>query len=175
MRLTVIQDTREQTPLRMPANVRLWQGREPVVAKVNVEEKLLVGGDYAIKGWEALARVERKGSLEELWTNLFDKTDSHRFQRSLDKMQTNSRHSALFLDFPVQYDTLINGEPAEEVIQRVFEISASRSLPVLWVPPGRTPKTVTNSGDVLVRWLFGTCFVAIREMQTAPAVGASRE
>lgn len=171
MHLTVIQDTREQTPLRMPPNVRLWQGRELVVAKVDVAEEKLVGGDYALKGWDELARVERKGSLGELWTNLFTR-DSFRFQKSLDNLQKNARQAALFLDFPVSYGTLVNGQSAEEVVQRVFELSVARALPLLWVPPGTTVATSRRSGDILVKWLWGACFTEIRAMQKAPAIGA---
>lgn len=85
---TIIRDTREQTP---------WEFHyEHTVAE---EIGTLKTGDYAIKGLEDKLVIERKGSVEEIASNLG--RDYARFARELHRMDQYP-HSFIICEFPLQ-------------------------------------------------------------------------
>ena len=69
--ITVIQDTREQTPYSFK--------------DMQVEVRSISTGDYAIKGFERYFRIERKQDVDELIGNLT--TGRDRFFRELDRLR----------------------------------------------------------------------------------------
>lgn len=77
----VIVDSREQQPLNFTAE--------------DMETAALKTGDYTIKGLEHVLCVERKGSLTELYGNIFDE----RFERELVRMQ-EFPEKYIVLEFP---------------------------------------------------------------------------
>ena len=70
-KFSIIQDTREQLPLIFPADECY---SEIIVAKLDT-------GDYAINGLQNLIAIDRKASVSELATNVFEKRFKDVIQR----------------------------------------------------------------------------------------------
>ena len=94
MILKVYQDTREKRPLMFPETIELG-GR---LYTVEVIKKELVTGDYLLDPEAPAAMIERKGSIDELYQNLFTK-DRARFFRSLERIKDSPAVCYLLLDF----------------------------------------------------------------------------
>jgi hypothetical protein len=84
--LTVIQDSREQTPLVFPDHIKvhLRRSKTPTLIKITTEVDTLPAGDYTIKGFDNVVLVETKRSARELHDNLLTadfRRTSHAFER----------------------------------------------------------------------------------------------
>ncbi len=102
--LTILVDSREQRPLPIPASTpkpRDSKNYRPFAGRVLIKTKpaCMEHGDYAIKGFEHACLVERKGSLEEIWANLFT-GDWARQQKAFRGMVAVTKNPILLLDFP---------------------------------------------------------------------------
>lgn len=67
-KLTVLVDTREQTPITFPANLT-WSRFHPPIP-ITCKRSTLSAGDYTIEEHPSFFGVERKGSADELSHNL---------------------------------------------------------------------------------------------------------
>jgi ERCC4-type nuclease len=99
--ITVLVDTRENIPAVFPDTLRVWQRTlttpKPVLYRVHVEKVKLDAGDYALKGREHAVLIERKGSAQELYSNLIG-PDRARAFRAFDKLARSTRCPILLLD-----------------------------------------------------------------------------
>jgi len=84
--LTIIQDSREQTPLVFPPHIKVYlrRSKTPTLIKITTEVDMLPAGDYTIKGFDNVVLVETKRSARELHDNLLTadyRRASHAFER----------------------------------------------------------------------------------------------
>ena len=90
---TVLVDTREQTPLQIPAHMPILDpnkcpsNRVSLTIKLSTQSHKLDTGDYALLGYEKICLVERKGSIQEITKNCLNATDRKRFIASLDRLR----------------------------------------------------------------------------------------
>ncbi|KKN23746.1 hypothetical protein LCGC14_0901800 [marine sediment metagenome] len=151
--LPVIMDTREKKPESFPGiltwNPMTGPGKNLIIEPVR--EKLITG-DYAVRGFHNLAAVEKKGSIEELYSCVLGKNWSM-FTRQLDRL-AELPYAMLLLTMPLH--TLTCPGPyspkPDRMMDRFFRMTAVRRLPVYFVPPGRNP---TRTGSWIIRWLLG--------------------
>lgn len=100
--ITVLRDSREQKKLMFPPSITVFNpntGRSQV-HKVKCSKATLESGDYAIKGFQHITAVERKGSIDELKDNLSVR-DFKRFSTAFARFITSTKHPILFLDLPL--------------------------------------------------------------------------
>ena len=81
--MTIIQDTREQKP---------WTFDKAIAVEVGTLET----GDYTLKGFEHLIRVERKGSVDEIANNLVK--EFARFEKEMIRM-LDYKHRHIVCEF----------------------------------------------------------------------------
>ena len=150
--LTVLQDSREQMPLRFPANVLFrWRGHSKAW-KVQVRVATLHAGDYTFDTLQRVVAVERKGSARELHRNLCT-ADRKRFLQALERLVSQATHPCLFLDMTVReaFAPTQHLEHPSWALDSLFVECARLKLPVLWVPPSRN---LWRSGEVLLKWML---------------------
>lgn len=87
---TVIIDTRERKPLDFSSAERC---QATIFRKIDT-------GDYTLEGYEDLLCIERKGSVNEITTNIIEK----RFYAELERMRT-FKYKFIVCEFPL-YDVL---------------------------------------------------------------------
>ena len=139
-KVTVIVDTREQYPVRFPANVRIadpsCSGKGRLVGVTTVRRKM-DAGDYCLEGWEECCAIERKGSPLELYKNLFDRKDKLRCGRAFTRLVTQVDHPYLMLESGPK-DILTGHLPydvdPELLLSKVTQLVASYGLGLLWMP-----------------------------------------
>lgn len=101
---TIYIDTREQTPLQFPAHLpilnpnKLPTDRVSTTIHLSTVSSKLATGDYALRGFEEICLIERKGSIREIAKNCLDPTDRKRFIKALDRLQSACMHPYLMLE-----------------------------------------------------------------------------
>lgn len=96
--VTVIVDAAEKRPLLFPETIVITDmGGRPEVLKILTETKALETGDYVLKGFENVAIVERKGSIDEVASNMLSK-DRLRELRKWDRLATQCKMPAILLE-----------------------------------------------------------------------------
>lgn len=151
-RLRVAVDTAEKKPWPFPKSLCF---RDTSI-RVEVERVPLYAGDYQIAlGGQSHTEstiVERKGSISELYKNVFT-ADRRRFLAALDKLVSSTKRPVIALNFKVTQvftPTPLVREP-EKVLDKLYEYAAERGIPIMWLPP--TPIPIHN-GEVLLRWML---------------------
>lgn len=153
-RLTVVVDKREKRPLIFPATMP-WTfgvGHHKITRefKIDVVHENLDSGDYALRGYEHVARIERKGAATELLQNLFTK-DRPRFERSLKRLCDSCTVPILLLDMhPRQFMSDPHVRDPHEVRNELYRLCAWRGLRLHWLYVGN---------DVASRKHLGLCMV----------------
>jgi hypothetical protein len=97
-KLTVLVDTREQTPITFPSNLTYMPGYAPI--PVTCKRATLDAGDYTLAEHPELFGVERKGCLAELVHN-FSRADWPRQRRSLSRLCSMYRYPYLLVEATV--------------------------------------------------------------------------
>lgn len=77
--LEILVDTREKEPLLFPETLRFWSKGKPALLAIRTSKVALPTGDYALKHYEHICLVERKGSVGELCSNLCTKDRTRQF------------------------------------------------------------------------------------------------
>lgn len=153
-KLTILVDKREKRPLKFPP-VMPWtfgSGRHQIsrTFTLDTELTLLDSGDYTLKGYEGITRIERKGAVTELLQNLFTK-DRPRFERSLKRLCDSCTVPILLLEMhPRQFVTDPHVRNPSEVRNELFRLCAWRGLQFHWLWTGN---------DVTSRLNLGLCMV----------------
>jgi hypothetical protein len=97
--LTILQDSREQTPLVFPDHIKvhLRRSKTPTLIKITTEVDTLPAGDYTIKGFDNVVLVETKRSARELRDNLLT-ADYQRASHAFERLQS-AKHPFLVCEF----------------------------------------------------------------------------
>jgi len=95
---TILVDTREQKPLTFPAT---FQVAPATTCVLKTKKQKLDFGDYALEGFETLAAVERKGSIQELLKNFTDPDDGKRQGRALSRLVNGTRFPIFLVETPL--------------------------------------------------------------------------
>lgn len=96
--ITVEVDSREQNPLLFPDHV-MWcpQPYKPTVVRIKTAKVTLPFGDYRIASHPDCCVVERKGSFDELCTNLLS-ADRARFNNAFQRLLDGCRYPTLLVE-----------------------------------------------------------------------------
>lgn len=173
--LTVLVDTREQRPLLFPSSFLYHPSRRAggaVRVLLTWERHTLNAGDYMLKGYGGIVRVERKGSLEELAKNLLSK-DFTRSSAAFRKLAHSCAHPIVLLEeSPV---VLMRPTPYVEnpalVMDTWHRLMAERSVHWIWC--GRCKST--NSRRLLGLQIVRLMFAYVIAHQAAQGVGGAGE
>ena len=169
--LTVLVDDREKNPLRFPATLKWWDGSRSHVLGVRTLRRRMITGDYALQGYEESCLIERKGRLEELYTNFCTVKDASRMHRCLGRLVEACRHPVLLLDIPVA--NALTATQYAPYPPRLWDTMFRRLLrdkiSVLWVPQGRSPQSAARSGELVLRYIWAAAW---NDLVTPPPNGA---
>lgn len=102
-RITVVTDVNEKQGWKFPPSFTYTPAAGtgcPREITVECVVERLLEGDYTVRGWERVVAIERKGSLNELRTNLFT-ADRARFMRAILRLMKSTKHPILGLDIPL--------------------------------------------------------------------------
>lgn len=160
-KVTVLVDTREKKPLLFPSHLKilplveaLKRRSTPQIVTVNVCPHRMVIGDYAVKQYEHLVTVERKGSIGELMHNASG-GDRARFLKAIERLKV-IKHPILFLDcLPTSVfnppPSLADRDPMMAV-DVILGLAAHLNLHLIW--GGRTttsPRVRRRLGEIILR------------------------
>jgi ERCC4-type nuclease len=101
---TILIDEREKKPLRFPAHLPLWDDHSPATAAVKTTVRLhtrttrLLTGDYQLEGYPHTVICERKGSLDELSTNLLTPNGRRKFIAELVRLREECLRPVILLE-----------------------------------------------------------------------------
>lgn len=157
---TVLQDTREQTPIKFPDRLVLWpetaagpyEGK-PVVATIEVVPRKFDTGDYLLEGYESITGIERKKGVDELAQNLLSK-DRHRFMSALGNFLDAVKHPILFIDSPPTKFFEPRGTDQEpgRVLDRLYNTLAIGGVDIIWAGTSSSKLAQRRRiGEVLLR------------------------
>jgi hypothetical protein len=123
--ITIVRDTREQKGWDFPEEEK-QAGKIRVAGTVTAT---LDAGDYTIKGYEDLVRIERKYGFCELFGNMVPKEAELRFEREMEKLR-NIPHKYIIIETSLSDDILglsvpqmRFGMPANRLLKWLMEIS----------------------------------------------------
>jgi hypothetical protein len=123
--ITIIRDTREQKGWDFPAEEK-QAGKIRIAGTI---EQALDAGDYTIKGYEDLIRIERKYGFTELFGNLVPKEVQLRFEREMERLRPIP-HKYIIIETSLSDDILglsipqmKFGPPASRIVKWLMEIS----------------------------------------------------
>jgi hypothetical protein len=150
--LTIEIDSRERKPLLFPGTLKLWVDNEPRLVTVVSKVIKLDAGDYRLAEAPDKCVVERKGSLRELWNNLFDREDSIRQARAFGRLAASSQHPYILVQTaPASWLT-----PTEHVVDperllfRLCHCLKKFGLSLLAVPQTNTSASLRITGTMLL-------------------------
>lgn len=175
----MLHDSQEQKPLLFPsslvwtpptlleANHQRARQLQPRLLKITTKRKALPFGDYAVRGFESVSCVERKGSILELWSNSLA-GDRLRFKRAFVKFLTSTANPILYLDLPPlsvwnlrlpedlrSRENKDHQALAAKVLDRFLATCARHKVWVIWGGQ-RSTKTSTRRriGEIILRALL---------------------
>lgn len=145
---TVIIDTREKHPVHFEIDMPK-SGRLQIASTISGK---LDTGDYTLKGYEDLLRIERKAGFGELFNNLINKDERDRFLREMERL-SKFRYKYLLIESFVNNDILSLGIPqmkftgpsGGKVLRDIFMIEHEY---------GVCPMFVGNAFEKVARYIF---------------------
>jgi ERCC4-type nuclease len=152
--VVLLVDSREKRPLIFPAHVKWFdEKRKPHIVRLEVERATLSEGDYALKGHEDLVLVERKGSAQELWSNLLTK-DLKRTRAAFRRLVDACKHPVLLMDFRFLDMASKNLKP-EGLLPSAFLREVVRlGVHVMFTGSMRALQTRRQLGGFLASWML---------------------
>jgi hypothetical protein len=135
--LTVIRDTREQ---------KGWDfhPEEKVAGKIQVlgtEVGTLEAGDYSLKGYEDIIRIERKMGFRELFGNYSPVANRERFEREMEKLR-HIKYKYIIVESSLSDDLLgmappqvQTGLPCNTVMKWLEELEVEYGISVKYAGP----------------------------------------
>lgn len=164
MTITVQIDKQEKDPLLFPDTL-LWTppNSKVVLSRVKTEVVVLPYGDYRLKSWKTGCVVERKGSLDEVATNLCSAHDKARFWKAWNRFLDHSTHPILFLDWPISRCQLrhfkSSRETTETVMSKLWDLIYrsgfhERNGIVIWGGYNKTVQSRVAAGAELLRLIL---------------------
>jgi len=131
---TILVDTREQMPYTFRSSERC----------AGFETAALPYGDYTIKGRIDLVVVERKNSIEEIYSNLF--TNFERFERELEKMQASKFRYIVVEDY---YSSVFSNRftkiKGSTILDRMLSTSMKFNVPIILAGTREYGHSITRS------------------------------
>lgn len=118
--IIILSDTREQHPFIFENESKVKSGYCTKI--ITTEITTIDAGDYTIKGYEDIVRIERKASLCELMGNMIPIQNKERFERELEKLK-NVKHKYIIVESSLSNEVLQLGIP-----QMRYPVPTSRVL-----------------------------------------------
>ena len=159
--MAVLVDSREKFPLLFPASV-LWYptraARPHYLINIVPETKRMSEGDYAMKGYEDVCLIERKGSLSELSSNLCSK-DYKRAHSAFVRLTKACTHPYLLLEetpagiLPTTYK---HDRPTpDRVVDAFFREVSELKIPLIFAGRARSPGHRRRLGHMVLKIMIG--------------------
>jgi ERCC4-type nuclease len=160
---TLIVDTREQNAL--PLKFADWvpflkpfSHGQTTSIRLHVVEAPLKTGDYAIRGLEHVALVERKGSLRELAKNCLT-SDVARFTHCLERLGGECRYPLLMVEgTPAKLLSDKSIEKPYTALDALQRLLLSYQIPLLLLP-SNSARQRQVTGEYVARWLVNAAIV----------------
>ncbi len=149
-RVTLLVDKQEKRPPLFPSRITVYPQPcmtpaarlKPVDFRVTVKGARLDAGDYTFKSPSGLVGIEKKGSLEELITNVATK-DTPRFSRAIVRFAKAYTFPYLVLNFPLgelwRTSKVFPNRDKGLLMDRIFATSASLGLRLIVVGSKPSP------------------------------------
>lgn len=151
MELTVIRDSREK--LGEGWNFAADDKKGYITKVIGTEIKGLDAGDYSLKEYPELLRIERKAGILELFGNIANKAHLDRFYREMEKLRS-IKYKYIFIEDNLSNDILgmslpqmRYGFPGSNILKTLFDIQIDYGVNFLFVG---------NAGKKTSRYLFET-------------------
>ncbi len=154
--LIVEVDTRERDPFLFPGTVELWVNDRPRIVSVETVRTKLDAGDYRLAEARDQCVIERKGSLREVWSNLFSK-DSSRQLRAFGRLAHSSRSPYLFLQVaPAEWLTPTAYVPSpQRLLARLSRCLDRFGLSLCQVSPSNAAASLRVAGTLALILMAG--------------------
>jgi len=132
-KVVVLVDDREKKPILFPKTIEWFseRGGEGHLIQVVTKKVRLPEGDYALKGYDDVAIIERKGSLEEIAQNMLT-GDYARATSAFQRLVEACEFPYLLIDCPINklFDSPWVEQP-DRAIQALFQFAAEKGLRIL--------------------------------------------
>lgn len=160
--LTVVVDSREKNPLLF-SNSFEWtdQRMKSRIVQVKTEVETVDAGDYYLRGYEDVVRIERKGSIAEVQQNLFG-GDRGRAMRAFKKFQDSCEYPYLLID-----ESVVGMNRKSRYCKRpkmvqdfLYRELAVRRIGLLWLPQLTSVSGKKIVTDSLLRIMWAHCCTA---------------
>ena len=155
--LTVVVDSREKKALVFPKSVMVYDslcGRPRRLLVSTVREKM-EAGDYMLRGYEDVVRVERKGSYREVEGNMLTR-DIERQVRAFKKLEGASVFKGLFLET----------RGTDEAMSLMLQLVKQFGVDVLWMPTGRSAGVKMEAGAMVLQYMVSCVLTHIKKGQS---------
>lgn len=134
--ITVLVDSREQKPWQFD----IEEPKSGYSTRITSSEVTgLDCGDYSVKGYEDLIRIERKMGFGELFNNMIPKTNKDRFEREMEKLQ-QIKYKYILIESNLSKDIMglsvgqmFKGPPCSKVFRWLNEIEIKYGVHVNFV------------------------------------------
>lgn len=134
--LVIIRDTREKEGKGWFFQEEKRPGRMQIV---NTVVEGLNAGDYAVKGYEDILRIERKNGFEELFGNLATREYRDRFYREMERLRSTVKHPFIIVESNVNNDVfslgvpqMKAGLPGSRIFEYLLEIQLEFGIPTIF-------------------------------------------
>ena len=154
--LTVLIDKDEKKKVQFPTAFQWWT-RDRCLRRMRLKTSVvkLKTADYALRGYEDIVLVERKGTWPEINHNLLS-TDRRRFVNVMDRMATETLHPTFLIEM-ARSDAFraVPGYLLEPrcTLDYFFREAIRRRIHVLWWPPPGAASPY-QGGEMIVRWMW---------------------
>jgi len=154
--IEVVRDLREKDKALFPTSLP-WKddrGNEKVL-KVKVTDEILTTGDYLIRGYESVALIERKGSIQEIRDNLYT-ADRHRFRRCIARLVEECKYPYFLITVPFNKltDPKYGDQNYGEVVDATCRWVHRHGLRLLWLPFESSVASRKKVGELILRILW---------------------
>lgn len=165
VRFQILQDSREKVPLLFPNSISLlpptWniqQSPSSRQALLTVEKITLTTGDYALKGFESVCLVERKGAVSEVCKNCLTREGRRKFASACQRLSLACSFPVLLLegDIPSYCDADPRTQtPPGAGLDALLRMVADYGLHLLTIPRTTSAGRYTV-GEWVARLLINT-------------------
>ncbi len=169
-KVCVVRDDREKFPILFPAHVRYFTpDRRPHLIHIVPKVKRLPEGDYLLDEAPAGCIVERKGSIQELYSNLIGQ-DRMRAVSAFRRLSTSCSRPILLLDLSLgDFYRDIPGLPAPgHILSELLRTIRPLGIELLTVGPCKGSNIRTQLGSFIAHLLIEE-YVHGRQQLTADA------
>jgi ERCC4-type nuclease len=154
--IEIVRDLREKDKAIFPKTLE-WKddrGNEKVL-KIKVTDETLTTGDYVLRGYESVAMIERKGSIQEIRDNLYT-ADRARFRRCIARLVEECKYPYFLITVPLNKltDPHYGDQSYGEVLDATMRWVHRHRLRLLWLPFEETNDKRRKVGELILRVLW---------------------